>query len=226
MRPKTHLLALGRLRWTIHRRSSPRQYRRLLPTLRPTTSSYQDVVYPEVQLALRKGYRPLHIRQVYNIHDTVTGHFQNDVNAWLKFKEQASRHFEHCITGHPQRQHFRRIYERENMVLGPPQIQRNPFQKSSHQTHAQLRVGQVWTVNQQERGPRIPRYPLTFGDSSIAARTTSAGSIPSPKSASKSAARCRTTAKSFFKFFLYLNAVYLFPFLLHLLYTEPYINPH
>ena len=95
---------------------------------------------PELAVALQKGYRLLHIHQVYHFPDTQVGLFAEYIDTWLKLKEEASGYPEHCTTGHLQREHVRRWNERENIVLHHANIRKNPGQRAL----AKLMLNSMW----------------------------------------------------------------------------------
>ncbi|XP_067036362.1 uncharacterized protein [Acropora muricata] len=95
---------------------------------------------PELVVALQKGYRLLHIHQVYHFPDTQVGLFAEYIDTWLKLKEEASGYPEHCTTGHLQREHVRRWNERENIVLHHANIRKNPGQRAL----SKLMLNSMW----------------------------------------------------------------------------------
>ncbi|KAK2552521.1 hypothetical protein P5673_026364 [Acropora cervicornis] len=95
---------------------------------------------PELAVALQKGYRLLHIHQIYRFPDTQVGLFAEYIDTWLKLKEEASGYPDHCTTGHLQREHVRRWKERENIVLRHANIRKNPGQRAL----AKLMLNSMW----------------------------------------------------------------------------------
>ena len=95
---------------------------------------------PEVHKALHKGYRILHIHQIYHFSETVTGLFQDYIDTWLKIKEEASGYPDWCTTAHLQRLHVQRFCEREKVVLTSAKIQKNPGRRAL----AKLMLNSMW----------------------------------------------------------------------------------
>ena len=60
---------------------------------------------PELEMALRKGYKLIFIHQVYHFKDQLCGLFKDYLDTWLKLKEEASCYPSDCVTGAQQREH-------------------------------------------------------------------------------------------------------------------------
>ena len=95
---------------------------------------------PELQMALQKCYRLVHIHQVYHFSQTHVGLSADYINTWLKLKEEASGYPDHCTTGHQQREHIRRWHERENIVLQHANIKKNLDKR----TVAKQMLNSIW----------------------------------------------------------------------------------
>ena len=66
--------------------------------------------------------------------------WHDKLDTWLKLKEEASGYPEHCTTGHLQREHVRRLNERENIVLHHANIRKNAGQRAL----AKLMLNSMW----------------------------------------------------------------------------------
>ena len=82
---------------------------------------------PEIEKAVEKGYRIVHIHEVWHFPSTRDGLFKDYVNTWLKIKEEASGWPSH-VGDDPlkQRQHLTDYEAREGIRLDPTNIQKNP----------------------------------------------------------------------------------------------------
>ena len=86
---------------------------------------------PKLAVVLKKGYRLLHIHQIYHFPDRQVGLFAEDIDTWLKLKEEAS--------GYPS------IAPQDTLNAGTSNDGRNAKTSSSTvPTSAKIRVNVLW----------------------------------------------------------------------------------
>ena len=84
---------------------------------------------PELQKALKKGYRILRIHEVWHFpeHERKTGLFAPYVNTWFKYKTDASGWPSDCDTQEMKDQYVKDFAEREGIKL--ENLTKNPGRK-------------------------------------------------------------------------------------------------
>ena len=109
-----------------------------LPEQRQITGTWCT---PELIEAKDRGYKILHIHEVWHFAEKRTGLFKEYVNTWLKIKEEASGWPEH-VGNDPatQQEHVAKYYEKENIQLDPANIKKNPGLR----TLAKMMLNSMW----------------------------------------------------------------------------------
>ena len=106
---------------------------------------------PELEKAVEQGYVVQKIHEVWHFPQSHKGLFAKYVNTWLQIKEEASRvyhpgkpsptHPQLCATG------------RHPLGLRPHRLQSQTMHLG--QDDAELHVGKIWPMRQQDASPRI-----------------------------------------------------------------------
>ena len=96
---------------------------------------------PELEEAEKRGYKILHIHEVWHFVEKRTGLFADYVNTWLKIKEEASGWPEH-VGNDPvkQQEHVANYYAKEKIQLDPAKINKNPGLR----TLAKMMLNSMW----------------------------------------------------------------------------------
>ena len=97
---------------------------------------------PELQMAVKKGYKVIHIHEVWNIPEEQRkkGLFADYVNTWLKIKEASG--WPENVGNDPvkQQEHVANYYAKENIQLEPAKIEKNPGLR----TLAKMMLNSMW----------------------------------------------------------------------------------
>ncbi|CAH3015584.1 unnamed protein product [Porites evermanni] len=88
---------------------------------------------PELVKAVEKGYTLLKIHEVWHFPKAQrrTGLFTDEVNTWLKLKQESAGWPSWCQTVEQKREHVLRYQEREAIRLDISQIAKNPGRKAT-----------------------------------------------------------------------------------------------
>ena len=96
---------------------------------------------PELEKTVEKGYRILHIHEVWHFEDSMHGLFENYVNTWLKIKEEASGWPKYVDNDPIKRQEHLETYRvREGINLNPTKMVKNPGMR----TLAKMMLNSMW----------------------------------------------------------------------------------
>ena len=96
---------------------------------------------PELEEAEKRGYKILHIHEVWHFVEKRTGLFADYVNTWLKIKEEASGWPEYVGNDHvKQQEHVANYYAKEKIQLDPAKIDKNPGLR----TLAKMMLNSIW----------------------------------------------------------------------------------
>ena len=119
---------------------------------------------PELQEAVKRGYKILHIHEVWNFPEDQQkeGLFADYVNTWLKIKEEASGWPEH-VGNDPvkQQEHVTKYLQKEEIQLDPAKIEKNPGLR----TLAKMMLNSMWgKFGQKRKKTQVKEFddPLQF----------------------------------------------------------------
>ena len=131
--PVCHLS--GRRNDKTHARTKPYLYAN-----RSAAPDYRYVVHPRIRKSREKGYI-LKIHEVWHFPKTEVELFSNQVNTWLKIKEEANGWPPHVgYDPTMQRQHLADYETHERIKLDPTTIQKNPGLR----TLAKMMLNSMW----------------------------------------------------------------------------------
>ena len=118
---------------------------------------------PEVMKAIEKGYKVLHIYEVYHWDESMTydkcqktgGLFSEYVNMFLKFKQESSGWPEHCVNDEAkQMEYLADYFEQEGVKLDPSKIVKNPGLRAV----SKLALNSLWGKFSQRLEMRKTQY--------------------------------------------------------------------
>jgi len=111
---------------------------------------------------VEKGYKILHIHEVWHFPEKQTGLFADYVNTWLKIKEEASGWPKHVGEDSAKRQQYiADYYVKEKIQLEPAKIQKNPGLR----TLAKMMLNSMWgKFGQKPNKMQVKEFtdPVTF----------------------------------------------------------------
>jgi len=117
---------------------------------------------PELNKAMGKGYKILHIHEVWHVPEKQTGLFADYVNTWLKIKEEASGWLEHVGEDSAKRQQYiADYYAKEKIQLESEKIQKNP----GLSTLAKIMLNSMWgKFGQKPNKTQVKKFtdPVAF----------------------------------------------------------------
>ena len=93
---------------------------------------------PELEEAVKRGYRLLHIHEVWHFRQTQTGLFADYVNTWLKLKQESAGWPRGCQTDEQKEAYKQAYWEQENIRL--EHVAKNPGRKQV----AKLMLNSFW----------------------------------------------------------------------------------
>ena len=83
---------------------------------------------PELEEAIPHGYTILNVHEIWHFPASHTGLFADNVNTWLKLKEEASGWPRTCTTNEQRTAHIAAYQTREGIALNPAKMEKNDGQ--------------------------------------------------------------------------------------------------